>query len=82
MYLRYEIDAALDANNIQRLQVLLRNPTFHLGTVDSKTAREYMITLKTFRTQHSGSFVGIQWSSVTKTLQGNRSKKKAILIFF
>ena len=75
MYLRYEINAALDANDIQRLQAVLRNPAFNLGTVDSKTAREYMVTLKTFRTQHSGSFVGIQWSIVTQTLQGNPSKK-------
>ena len=75
MYLRYEINAALDADDIQRLQVVLGNSAFNLGTVDIKTAREYMVTLKTFRTQHSGSFLDIQWSIVTQTLQGNHSKQ-------
>ena len=72
--MRYEIDAALDANDIQRLLVVLRNPALNLGTVNPDMAREYMTSLKTFRTEHSGTFIGIQWSLITQILQGNNSK--------
>ena len=69
--MRYELNAAIDANNIEKLVVVLRHPVFNLGTVDNKIAREYMVYLKKFRTEHSGTFVGIQWNLVTQTLQGN-----------
>ena len=65
------MNAALDANNIERLVVVLRHPIFDLGTVDTKLAREYMTSLKTFRTGHSGTFMDIQWDLITQTLQGN-----------
>ena len=72
--MRYEIDAALDANDIQRLQVILRNPAFNLGTVDTQMAIVFMTDLNTFRTEHSGKFVDIQWSLITKYIQGNYNK--------
>ena len=71
MYLRYEIKVALDTNNIQRLLLVLRHPTFNLGHVDYTIARQYMESLKTFRREHSGTFEGIQWSVITHTIQGN-----------
>ena len=65
------MNAALDANDVERLLAVLRHPTFGLGTVDIDMARQYMISLKTFRTEHSGKLVGIQWNLITKCIQGN-----------
>ena len=76
-YLKYELNAAIDANNIENLVVILRDPVFNLGTVDNKIAREYMAYLKKFKTEHSGTSAGIQWSLLTQTLQGNIKKKQA-----
>ena len=73
--MRYEINAALDANDVERLLVVLRHPTCHLGTVDTKMATQYMASLKKFRTENSGTFMDIQWSSITHTLQGKISLK-------
>ena len=75
------MNAALDANDVERLLVVLRHPTFDLGTVDIDIARQYMISLKTFRTEHSGTFVDVQWSSIIDTVQGNVSEKRYLDIF-
>ena len=70
------MNAALDgAGDVERLIVILSNPEFNLGTVSYKMAREYMESLKIFRTENSGTFEGMQWSILTQTLQGNNSKK-------
>ena len=68
------MNAALDANSIEKLLVVLRHPIFNLGTIDNALAIQYMASLKTFRTEHSGTFEGMQWNLITQTLQGNNSK--------
>ena len=75
------MNAALDANDVERLLVVLRHPIFYLGTVDIDMARQYMISLKTFRTEHSGTFMDVQWTSITDIFQGIVSEKD-IWIFF
>ena len=76
--MRFEIKLALDTNNVQRLLVALRHPTFDIGTVDLKIARQYMESLKTFRTKHSGTLDFLQWWFIKQTVKGNTYFKEYV----